>query len=65
MDTNDVILIAPKPCRKELCVTVVLRESNMHKTVQDNTVATQTSDYILAQSRTITVKSPVLYLQYP
>jgi len=34
-------------------VTIVLRENTMRKTFQDETVATQTSDYILAKPRTI------------
>ena len=50
---NDYSFKAPKPCSEELCVTVVLRDNTMHKTIQDDTIATQTSDYILAQPRTI------------
>jgi hypothetical protein len=49
---------------KEPCVTIVLRENTMHKPMQEDTFATQTSDYIFAQHRTISFMSPVQYLKY-
>ena len=40
-------------------MTVVLREKSMHKAMQEDTIATQTSDYIRAKPRTISFMSPV------
>jgi len=47
-------------------VTIVFRETFfMHKAMQDDTVAKQTSDYIPAKPITISIVSPVQCLQYP
>jgi len=48
-----------------LCVTVVLRENSTHKAMQKSRVATQTSDYMFAQRKTISFMSPVKCLLYP
>ena len=42
---------------------VVLRENSTHKAMQEDTVATQTNDYILAKPKTISFMTPVHYLQ--
>ncbi len=47
---------------KELYVKVVLREHSMHKAMQEGTVATQTSVYILAQPRIVSSMTPIQYL---
>ena len=61
---DDVSLTAPKPCMC-VCVTVVLRKDSMLKAMQEETIATQTSDYILAQPRTRSFMPPIQYMQYP
>jgi len=42
-----------------MCVIVALREDTMHKAMQEDTIATQTSDFTLVQARTISFMSPV------
>ena len=44
---------------KELGVIVVLRENSMHKAMQEDIVATQTSVYISAKPRTKSFMLPI------
>ena len=47
---------------EEIMCDFVLRENSIHKAMQEDTIATQTNNYIYAKPRTILFMSPVQFL---
>jgi hypothetical protein len=62
LDTMTLVLMLRNRVKRTLCI--VLRENYMLKATQEYTVATQKSDCILAQLRTISFIPLVEYLKY-